>query len=239
MDKGTFEKPRFWPVANTRCGQVIPRVNTISDSRTNNISPTTLRPPDLGLPYEVQHYILAMMQRILEEACYNFASRWVPSLLNENNWACSEAVELSTWRKVLPPALSPNAIVPVKNYSLDGALADAVRIRNSAVHRHLCDNVEIRRMASQAQDLTTMFSDVTRQTKFHRLRDELDDWDATSQQDLQAARSKLQEALQEISERPMDDMDWTPNAVSLQEITSASESLLEIGEHYVDEMELD
>lgn len=180
-----------------------------------------------------------MMQRILEEACYDFASRWIPNILNEKNWTCSEAVELSTWRKVLPPALSPNAIVPFKNYSLEEALADAVRIRNSAVHRHLCDNAEIRRMASQAQDLMSMFSDVTRQTKFHRLQDELDDWDAASLQDLQAARSKLEEALQEISERPMDDMDWTPNAVSLQEVMSDAESLSEIEEHYVDEMELD
>jgi type I site-specific restriction endonuclease len=180
-----------------------------------------------------------MMQRILEDACYDFASRWMPNILSENNWTCSEAVELSTWRKVLPPALPPDAIVPVKNYSLEDALADAVRIRNSAVHRHLCDNVEIRRMASQAQELMSMFSDVTRQTKFHRLREDLDDWDAASQQDLQAARSKLHEALQEISERPMDDMDWTPNAVSLQEITSDAESLLEVKEHYVDEMELD
>jgi hypothetical protein len=234
-----FEKPRFWPVANTRCGQVVPRVNSISNSHTNNISPTTLSPPDLGLPYEVQHYILEMMQRILEEACYDFASKWIPNILNKNNWTCSEAVELSTWRNNLPPTLPPNAIVPVKNYSLEDALADAVRIRNSAVHRHLCDNTEIRRMASHAQDLMAMFSDVTRQTKFHRLRDELDDWDAASQQDPQAARSKLQEALREISERPMDDMDWTPNAVSLQELTSAAESPLEIEEHYVDEMELD
>jgi hypothetical protein len=239
MDQGTFEELKFWPVANTRCGQVVPRVNATSDSRTNNISPTTPSPPDLGLPYEVQHYILVMMQRILEEACYDFASRWMPNILNQNNWTCSEAVELSTWKKVLPPAIPPNAIVPVKNYSLEDALADAVRVRNSAVHRHLCDNVEIRRMALQAQDLMSMFSDVTRQTKFHRLWGELDDWDAASQQDLQAARSKLQEALQEISERPVDDMDWTPNAVSLQEITSDAETLLEIEEHYVDEMELD
>jgi hypothetical protein len=211
----------------------------MSNSRTNNISHTTSSLPELGLPYEVQHYILAMIQRILEEACYDFASRWIPKTLNENNWTCSEAVELSTWRKVLPPTLPPNAIVPVKNYSLEDALADAIRIRNSAVHRHLCDNVEIRRMALQAQDLMSMFSDITRQGKFHRLRAELDDWDTGSQHDPQASRLKLQEALQEISERPMDDMDWTPNALSLQEITSGAESLQEIEERYVDEMELD
>ncbi len=239
MDKGTFVKPRFGLIANTRPGQIVPEVNAISNSRPDHVSPLTTSPVDLGLPYEVQHYILAMMQRIIEEACYSFSSRWIPKILNENNWTCSEAVELSTWRKVLPSALPPNAIVPLHSYSLEDALTDAVRIRNSAVHRHLCDNTEVRRMALQAQNLMLMFSDVSRQTKFQRLQDELDDWDTISQQNVQAARIKLQEALQEISERPVDDMDWTPNAVSLQEVTSGTESLLDTGDHYVDEMELD
>lgn len=83
-----------------------------------------------------------------------------------------------------------------------------------------------------------MFSDVTRRSKFHHLWAELNDWDKGSNTDPQAARKKLELALQEISERPMDDMDWTPNAVSLREITSAVEESQDT-EDYVDEMELD
>jgi len=36
--------------------------------------------------------------------------------------------------------------------------------------------------------------------------------------DAQAAKETLLLALQEISERPVDDMDWSPNSVHLQEI---------------------
>jgi hypothetical protein len=93
-------------------------------------------------------------------------------------------------------------------------------------------------MALQAQDLMTMFSDVTRQNKFHRLWAELKDWDA-SQDETQAKKNKLEAALMDISERPLDDMDWTPNAVSLQEIKPGEGEVLEIAQHYVDEMELD
>lgn len=203
-------------------------------------SPSTS--PDLGLPYEVQHFILAMIQRILEEGCYDFAYRWIPGKLNERSWSCPEAVELSVWRDFLPMALPPNALVIVPQYSLDQGLKDAVRIRNAAVHRHLCDNFEIRKMAQQAQDLMTMFKDVTRQNKFHGLWEELNDWDRNSTGDLQAARGKLERALQEISERPMDDMDWTPNAVSLQEITSQVTSQVDQVQdivEYGDEMEID
>jgi hypothetical protein len=178
---------------------------------------STPKPPDLGLPYEVQHYILAMMQRIIEEACFDLASRWIPQKLRDNRWDCPEAVELSTWRDTLPAALPPNAIVPHLSCSLERALADAVQIRNAAVHRHLCDNTEIQRMVMKAQDVMSMFADVTRRNKFHRLWVELNNWDQS--RDPQAAKETLLLALQEISERPVDDMDWSPNSVSLQEIT--------------------
>ncbi|KAH6713463.1 hypothetical protein BKA61DRAFT_675708 [Leptodontidium sp. MPI-SDFR-AT-0119] len=201
---------------------------------------------DLGLPYQVQHYILVMIQRMLEESCFEFAGRWIPDILHAKGWDCAEAVELSTWKAFLPTALPPNAIRPLSNYTLEGALGDAVRIRNSAVHRHLCDNDEIRRMALQAQDLMSMFSDGTRQDKFHRLWLELKKWDTASMVDAQGARTRLEAALQEISERPVDDMDWTPNAMSLQEVTvdvdvgrDQDHDQNHLGYDYIDEMELD
>ncbi len=179
-----------------------------------------------------------MIQRILEEGCYDFAYRWIPSTLNERGWSCPEAVELSGWRDFLPNNLPPNAIAFLPQYSLQQGLKDAVRIRNAAVHRHLCDNSEIRSMSRQAQNLMTMFRDVTRQNKFHRLWEELSNWDRSSKGDPQFARGRLERALQEISERPMDDMDWTSNAVSLQEITSDVEKTQDVL-FYGDEMELD
>jgi len=71
-------------------------------------------------------------------------------------------------------------------------------------------------MVVKAEEVMSMFADDTRRTKFHRLWVELNDWDQSI--DSQAAKEKLLLALQSISERPVDDMDWTPNSVSLQEI---------------------
>lgn len=179
-----------------------------------------------------------MIQRILEEGCYDFAHRWIPAALNERNWSCAEAVELSAWRDFLPGTLPPNALILIPGYSLQLGLRDAVKIRNSAVHRHLCDNIEIRQMAQQAEKLMAMFRDITRQGKFEKLGAELTDWDRSSAGDQEAARTKLEQALQEISERPMDDMDWTPNAESLREITLEVEPALDNGE-LGDAMDLD
>lgn len=93
-------------------------------------------------------------------------------------------------------------------------------------------------MAQQAQDLMTMFRDITRRDKFYHLGVALNDWDMNSKGDPQAARMMLEQALLEINERPMDDMDWTPNAESLQEITAEVELVQDIVD-YGDEMELD
>lgn len=179
------------------------------------------------------------MQRILEEGTYAFASRWIPAELEARRWDCSEAVELSTWRDLLPDIVPLKSIIPVANYTLAEGLRDAVKIRNAAAHRHLCDNSEIRLMASQAQDLMAMYSDVTRQSKFDRLRDELNRWDSASERDMDAAQITLQSALQEINERPINDMDWTPNVVSLRELTPTTHPVQDVEEDTYDEMDLD
>tara|TARA_R110002060_G_scaffold22703_8_gene30855 strand:+ start:269 stop:1000 length:732 start_codon:yes stop_codon:yes gene_type:complete len=233
VDKSNFPIAEFSIHANKK--------QTVQQPLKTPSQPQTSTPKssDLGLPYQVQHYILVMIQRMLEESCFEFATRWIPEVLHAKGWDCAEAVELSVWKAFLPTVLPPNAIRPMSNYTLESALADAVRIRNSAVHRHLCDNDEIRRMALQAQDLMSMFSDGTRQDKFHRLWLELKEWDTASTMDAQGARSRLEAALQQISERPVDDMDWTPNAMSLQQITIDVEAGQDHSEYVVDEMELD
>jgi hypothetical protein len=237
MDEGMINTPHS--VQCLTFEQTVSVSNAVP-ARSRSVPLTAPSPPDLGLPYEVQHFVLAMIERIIEEGCYDFASRWIPDKLYEKNWTCAEQVELSTWKKFLPTALPPKAISLVPNYSLERALTDAVRIRNSAVHRHLCDNAELRRMAIQARDLMSMFSDVTRYHKFHRLWEELQLWDSGLQHDPQAKRNRLENALREISERPLDDMDWTPNEVSLQEVTSRSETPQPYEpEEYIDQMELD
>ncbi|KAJ8064590.1 hypothetical protein OCU04_006919 [Sclerotinia nivalis] len=237
--------PRDYPGRSRAAnrGEVWTMVTPISQSspvrHAYNASNPAYSSPDLGLPYEVQHYILGMMQRIMEEGCYTFASRWIPDLLQRNNWTCSEAVELSTWRTFLPENIPAEALAS-HSKPLHRCLTDAVRIRNSATHRHICSSRELQRMTQQAEDLMSLFSDQTRQLKFHKLWIELDDWEKLSVIDMQAARHKMELALQEIGERPMDDMDWTTNAISLQKIPAGEIGLGDADDYDVyDEMEID
>lgn len=193
----------------------IPPVKTPPIITTVTIAPL----PDSSLPYEVQHFILTTIQRILEEGCYAFASRWAQKALFEKNWTCAEQVELKTWRDELQALLPENAITPKLKLSLVSALKDAVAIRNAATHRHLCDNIEIKKMTVQAQWLMEIFEDFSRQGKLHRLWSAIMEWD-TEGYSMDIKRQKLELALQEVSERPVNDMDWSPNIVQDQEAAS-------------------
>lgn len=161
------------------------------------------------------------MQRILEEGCYAFATRWIPNVLYDKRWTCAEQVELKTWRDELPTLLPQGSIVHQPNYSLIAALRDAVELRNAATHRHLCDNFEIKKMSRQASALMAMFGDPTRESKFTHMWDAIHAWD-TENLEPESKKHRLEQALREISERPVNDMDWSPNTVSLEEISSPS-----------------
>lgn len=99
--------------------------------------------------------------------------------------------------------------------SLEQGLQDAVKIRNKAVHRHLVDNTELRGLCWKGERLMMLFGDLSRREKCARLQLELDGWDREAARDQDGARRVLEMALVEIGERPMADMDWTPNEVSL------------------------
>jgi hypothetical protein len=161
-------------------------VSTIP-SGSSNVSST----PDLGLPYEVQHFILEMMRRILEEGSFDFATRVIPKVLHDHQWTCSEQVELSQWRVTLPDEVPSAALTQIPGYALHLALSDAVRIRNAATHRHLCDNEQLRKMAQQAGKLMTMYGDVVRQHKFDELRNELDEWGQGPDSDIKRNRLEV------------------------------------------------
>lgn len=124
---------------------------------------------------------------------------------------------MSTWRALLPVELPQEALSVQGNEKLQIGLKDAVYIRNAATHRHICDNYELRKAASQAQGLMVVLSDFTRAEKLVSLKAQLSAWEASMATNYDAAKQTLLDALREIGERPVDDMDWTPNSVSMEE----------------------
>ena len=116
------------------------------------------------LTYQVQHELLNTVQRLLEQCCYEWARRWIPDLLEERKWTCSEAVELSQWAKVLPRRLdktNDEATSLESADSLKSALVATHQLRHAAVHRLPTSAKGIEKMLGHALFLANALHDTT------------------------------------------------------------------------------
>ena len=131
-----------------------------------------IRKPILDLPslyptyltYQVQHELLNTVQRLLDECCYNWARRWLPEMLEEKKWTCSEAVELGQWATILPRRLGKingEATSLESADSLKSALVATHQLRHAAVHRLPTSARGIKQMLGHALFLAKALRDTT------------------------------------------------------------------------------
>ncbi|KAF6239390.1 hypothetical protein HO173_002652 [Letharia columbiana] len=122
------------------------------------------------LSYISQHKLLNAVQRVLENCCYDWAARWIPSLLNERNWTCSEAVELGRWTAIIPKradASSFDAKILGSGEALTAVFQATHPLRHAAVHRLRTSVKGIEKMLRNALKLATALQDTPRKRKLH------------------------------------------------------------------------
>lgn len=90
-------------------------------------------------PCTTTHQVLARIQTLLEETCFDNAARRIPHVLAERGWEMAEQVELQQWQEIFIRAGiecddAANALFPT-TYSLANLLWGArTRIRNHVAH---------------------------------------------------------------------------------------------------------
>ncbi|KAL4722871.1 hypothetical protein ACLX1H_010110 [Fusarium chlamydosporum] len=92
------------------------------------------------LPLPAQRYVLSEMQTLLEHACFSFAERCMPHILEQNGWDCPEAGELNVWTHHLTAKGNYRDLHMFAQYNrithpLEGLMESAKQIRHTAVHR--------------------------------------------------------------------------------------------------------
>ncbi|KAL8407822.1 hypothetical protein RB594_006584 [Gaeumannomyces avenae] len=88
------------------------------------------------LPYQTQHLIVNKAQQVLEECCFDFATVSMSGLLQEKNWECPAAAELTEWTSMFLKGKSRWPGLP-KELGEEGRelLLEVANIRHTAVHR--------------------------------------------------------------------------------------------------------
>ena len=159
---------------------------------TSQADRQTLFPSYLDM--QCQHLLLTFLQRLLEDCCYQFATRWIPEVLTEKGWDCAAAVELSQWAKVLPrnfESIPKDAIYAQDEPALRNTLLATVPIRNVAVHRDPTKVLRIDQMLDQGLELTRMLNDLSCTSRLRELKQHL----STTVKDLEVYKDDLEQGV--------------------------------------------
>ena len=122
------------------------------------------------LSYISQHKLLNTVQRVLEDCCYDWVSKWMPSLLEERKWTCSEAVELGRWSTAIPTrfdTFSSDATSLGSGEALLAVFLATHPLRHAAVHRLRTSVRGLERMLENALKMVTALKDTRREGKLH------------------------------------------------------------------------
>ncbi|EXF76167.1 hypothetical protein CFIO01_03560 [Colletotrichum fioriniae PJ7] len=129
------------------------------------------------LPYNTQHDILTTTQRVLEECCFYFATKWIPHVLHSQGWDSPSAVELTKWTKVFNRAglsLPAHATTPA-NTSIKDVLFRTHQLRHIAVHRQPTTAREVSQHLRTALRVAETLQDVSRAAQLEDLMSEVDE----------------------------------------------------------------
>ncbi|KAH6966209.1 hypothetical protein EDB82DRAFT_561984 [Fusarium venenatum] len=130
---------------------------------------------EVYLPLGPQTRLLSKIQTLLEHACFTYAEKHLPQLLDENDWDCPEAGELNVWMHHLAiHGLELHYLARDRGITerLSSVMHSVENIRHDAVHRN---RVEISRLAiylDHAVDLCTVLGDQEDLNKLKAIRDE-------------------------------------------------------------------
>ena len=148
------------------------------------------------LRYHDQHVILTTLQSLLEEACFDFAQKSFPQLLEQHGWDCYEAIELTEWTKVLPKYfmhLSQNLTKP-----FDEVIGLLRELRHSAVHRLRKTAAGIERLAENAQIFLAALNDLIRSQQLTIFRRQIRSTIEELQRNKDLLEGKLRSQLKQI-----------------------------------------
>ena len=129
------------------------------------------------------------LHKLFEECCYQFALVHIPHHLAEQNWDCPEAVELSTWHKILSELLQTDAdhvfafdtgstfetTVPASRRVIyvNNHLFTLKDIRNQAVHPRPLNPMALPKILRRAGELARLFRDRRLQQDIQQLSSEI------------------------------------------------------------------
>lgn len=104
---------------------------------------------------------------MLEYACFDFAQRNHPDILERNEWDCPEAAELDVWVKKLPELSLGSTVTGGLKKKLIRSMCD---VRHAAVHRHRISVYLLDQMFQDSLRFLSLLGEYARREEMSHLR---------------------------------------------------------------------
>ncbi|KND86778.1 hypothetical protein TOPH_08582 [Tolypocladium ophioglossoides CBS 100239] len=143
---------------------------TSSEQAKHSIKVPSLFP--IYLPRKAQHFLLVHLQKVLEQACFDFGKQTFPEILAENKWECAESVELNRWTELLASRhefFGPESKLLSFRWPTE-LFTSVASIRHAAVERHNVTAADLQERIATAADLLSLLKDAPRVTELRKLQ---------------------------------------------------------------------
>ncbi|GAP86305.1 putative ubiquinol-cytochrome-c reductase cytochrome [Rosellinia necatrix] len=152
------------------------------------------------LPLGTQHRILTDLQRLLEDACFDFAQRAMPDVLEKKGWGCSEAAELNLWAAEFQQRQSHfSDKVDDVGRPLPELLRSVAHIRHTAVHRICISARGLEQFLMNAESFMTLLGDTARLRVLTGIRRNVQQTIEELERNKHVLSSKLKETLRRLA----------------------------------------
>ncbi|KAL8769626.1 MAG: hypothetical protein Q9209_004423 [Squamulea sp. 1 TL-2023] len=156
------------------------------------------------LSFKTQHRLLTLVQRLLEESCFEFGITWVPEMMKARHWDEAESIELTQWTRrfsQFTKTLPPTAIKRTPGKSITEVLFATSSLRHSAVHRLRTSAAGILKMLIAATTFTEALNDCKRSERLSEIKTQLEASIDEIVQHQNLLERKLTEQLDDIARR--------------------------------------
>ncbi|KAI1676319.1 hypothetical protein KJE20_14091 [Pyrenophora tritici-repentis] len=171
----------------------------VINSQGNRRFYVTPRPS--AFPYNIQHHILSLSQQILEEACFRFMKRWLPSLLEKCGWACATAVELTNWVRVIKKHLDtlPSGCMNTEQQKcFEENFPCIIQLRHTAVHRLHLTSVQLLKQVHSAYVLAKVLQDKECKDRLKTIHLRVDTWVKNMDHDMEVMKQEAERRVRQL-----------------------------------------
>ncbi|KAM5450725.1 hypothetical protein MaudCBS49596_004257 [Microsporum audouinii] len=153
------------------------------------------------ISYQIQHLILTKTQSLLEQACFDFTTKWAPELILRETWDCPEAIELSKWTVAVTKALDeiPIDAFRTEDYpNIKGIFHSSYELRNISVHRVRISLDKLEGLVQNAVQFLAALCDNSRALRLGKMQAIMGVFMRSLEMEKESIESRLQDELSEI-----------------------------------------